>query len=284
MPKPVLPARGRGRRPRSGQAAAALAAAPALPALPCRAGRLQVRPEVLLCVLRGAAQPRHVRDAAGLGAAHARRHRDVLLAQRQHQAVPQVRQAGGEERRVSGGRANEGEGAGRCGASVTGHAACAQRRARMLVRVLVHGPLHRTPLLARDGLVPAGAVPCRSCNLVLCRCGQAFCWLCGQATGRAHTWTNIEGHSCGAYKEEAEARANEASRQASGSRRCRRSGGPASLAAALGSGVAGGLNTAGSGCHLPPNLPRLVGSPAPPVRLRCLSNSRRSPPPPAAAT
>ena len=47
---------------------------------------------------------------------------------------------------------------------------------------------------------------------MLCRCGQAFCWLCGQATGRAHTWTNIEGHSCGAYKEEAEARANEAQR------------------------------------------------------------------------
>ncbi|PSC75216.1 putative E3 ubiquitin-ligase ARI1 isoform X2 isoform A [Micractinium conductrix] len=50
------------------------------------------------------------------------------------------------------------------------------------------------------------------CNLVLCRCGQAFCWLCGQATGRAHTWTNIEGHSCGAYKDEAEARATEAQR------------------------------------------------------------------------
>ncbi|KAI3429520.1 hypothetical protein D9Q98_005609 [Chlorella vulgaris] len=50
------------------------------------------------------------------------------------------------------------------------------------------------------------------CNLVLCRCGQAFCWLCGQGTGRQHTWTNIEGHSCGAYKEEAEARADEAQR------------------------------------------------------------------------
>lgn len=35
---------------------------------------------------------------------------------------------------------------------------------------------------------PAAAPhPARSCNLVLCRCGQAFCWLCGQATGRAHT-------------------------------------------------------------------------------------------------
>lgn len=50
------------------------------------------------------------------------------------------------------------------------------------------------------------------CNLVLCRCGQAFCWLCGQGTGRAHTWTSIEGHSCGAYREAAETRANEAQR------------------------------------------------------------------------
>ena len=50
------------------------------------------------------------------------------------------------------------------------------------------------------------------CNLVLCRCGQAFCWLCGQGTGRAHDWHNIHGHSCGAYKEEAEKTQNEAQR------------------------------------------------------------------------
>jgi ariadne-1 len=50
------------------------------------------------------------------------------------------------------------------------------------------------------------------CNLVLCRCGQCFCWLCGQATGRAHDWNTIQGHSCGAYKEEAEARVNEGQR------------------------------------------------------------------------
>eukprot|EP00887_Chlorella_sp_A99_P003167 scaffold9.g3167.t1 len=50
------------------------------------------------------------------------------------------------------------------------------------------------------------------CNLVVCRCGQAFCWLCGQATGRSHTWTNIEGHACGAYKDEAESKASEAQR------------------------------------------------------------------------
>lgn len=35
---------------------------------------------------------------------------------------------------------------------------------------------------------------------------QAFCWLCGGATGRAHTWSSIENHSCGRYKEEAEER------------------------------------------------------------------------------
>jgi ariadne-1 len=50
------------------------------------------------------------------------------------------------------------------------------------------------------------------CNLVMCRCGQAFCWLCGQATGRAHDWNSIHGHSCGAYREEAESRQDEAQR------------------------------------------------------------------------
>lgn len=27
-------------------------------------------------------------------------------------------------------------------------------------------------------------------------------WLCGGATGREHTWSNITGHSCGRYKDE----------------------------------------------------------------------------------
>ncbi|KAJ4716447.1 RBR-type E3 ubiquitin transferase [Melia azedarach] len=40
------------------------------------------------------------------------------------------------------------------------------------------------------------------CNLVSCICGQAFCWLCGGATGRDHTWSRIAGHSCGRYKED----------------------------------------------------------------------------------
>ncbi|RAL47316.1 hypothetical protein DM860_013281 [Cuscuta australis] len=39
------------------------------------------------------------------------------------------------------------------------------------------------------------------CNLVRCMCGQPFCWLCGGATGLAHTWDSIEGHTCGRYKE-----------------------------------------------------------------------------------
>lgn len=38
------------------------------------------------------------------------------------------------------------------------------------------------------------------CNLVSCICGQAFCWLCGGATGRDHTWTSITGHSCGRFR------------------------------------------------------------------------------------
>ncbi|XP_072974080.1 probable E3 ubiquitin-protein ligase ARI2 [Typha angustifolia] len=40
------------------------------------------------------------------------------------------------------------------------------------------------------------------CNLVACICGQAFCWLCGGATGREHTWSSIRGHSCGRFVED----------------------------------------------------------------------------------
>ncbi|OVA18625.1 zinc finger protein [Macleaya cordata] len=50
------------------------------------------------------------------------------------------------------------------------------------------------------------------CNLVSCICGQAFCWLCGGATGRDHTWSSISGHSCGRYKEEREKQAERAKR------------------------------------------------------------------------
>eukprot|EP00003_Mantamonas_plastica_P008910 TRINITY_DN1801_c0_g2_i3.p1 TRINITY_DN1801_c0_g2~~TRINITY_DN1801_c0_g2_i3.p1 ORF type:complete len:424 (+),score=139.68 TRINITY_DN1801_c0_g2_i3:63-1334(+) len=44
------------------------------------------------------------------------------------------------------------------------------------------------------------------CNHVSCKCGAFFCWLCGQETGRAHSWESIEGHTCGKYKEDAENR------------------------------------------------------------------------------
>ncbi|KAL6347922.1 hypothetical protein AAG906_037651 [Vitis piasezkii] len=50
------------------------------------------------------------------------------------------------------------------------------------------------------------------CNLVSCICGQAFCWLCGGATGRDHTWSSISGHSCGRYKEDREKKAERAKR------------------------------------------------------------------------
>ncbi|XP_057465857.1 probable E3 ubiquitin-protein ligase ARI2 isoform X1 [Actinidia eriantha] len=50
------------------------------------------------------------------------------------------------------------------------------------------------------------------CNLVSCICGQAFCWLCGGATGRDHTWSHISGHSCGRYKEDGEKKAERAKR------------------------------------------------------------------------
>ncbi|XP_073122931.1 probable E3 ubiquitin-protein ligase ARI2 isoform X4 [Henckelia pumila] len=50
------------------------------------------------------------------------------------------------------------------------------------------------------------------CNLVSCVCGQPFCWLCGGATGRDHTWSNIANHSCGRYKEDTEKDAERAKR------------------------------------------------------------------------
>ncbi|KAK2665248.1 hypothetical protein Ddye_003822 [Dipteronia dyeriana] len=50
------------------------------------------------------------------------------------------------------------------------------------------------------------------CNLVSCICGQAFCWLCGGATGREHTWSSIAGHSCGRYVENGEQKTERAKR------------------------------------------------------------------------
>ncbi|XP_008790210.1 probable E3 ubiquitin-protein ligase ARI2 isoform X1 [Phoenix dactylifera] len=50
------------------------------------------------------------------------------------------------------------------------------------------------------------------CNLVACICGQAFCWLCGGATGRDHTWSSISGHSCGRFKDDQEKRTERARR------------------------------------------------------------------------
>ncbi len=44
-------------------------------------------------------------------------------------------------------------------------------------------------------------------------CGvQSFCWLCGESTGREHTWTQISNHSCGRYKEELDRKIDEAQR------------------------------------------------------------------------
>ncbi|KAK1418205.1 hypothetical protein QVD17_27348 [Tagetes erecta] len=50
------------------------------------------------------------------------------------------------------------------------------------------------------------------CNLVSCICGQPFCWLCGGATGREHTWSTIAGHSCGRYKEDQKKQSERAKR------------------------------------------------------------------------
>ncbi|KAJ0254436.1 E3 ubiquitin-protein ligase ARI2 [Hirschfeldia incana] len=50
------------------------------------------------------------------------------------------------------------------------------------------------------------------CNLVTCLCGQSFCWLCGGATGKDHTWSSISGHSCGRYQEDKEKQLERAKR------------------------------------------------------------------------
>ncbi|KAG1675373.1 hypothetical protein FOA52_012292 [Chlamydomonas sp. UWO 241] len=50
------------------------------------------------------------------------------------------------------------------------------------------------------------------CNHVTCKCGQSFCWHCGQGTGMSHTWTGIKDHSCGRFKEEVDKRVDGALR------------------------------------------------------------------------
>ncbi|MEW5311065.1 MAG: hypothetical protein WDW38_002808 [Sanguina aurantia] len=50
------------------------------------------------------------------------------------------------------------------------------------------------------------------CNHVVCKCSQAFCWLCGEGTGMAHSYTGISGHSCGRWKEQLDKSIEDASR------------------------------------------------------------------------
>eukprot|EP00798_Chlamydomonas_sp_ICE-L_P030283 gene30283-35271_t len=50
------------------------------------------------------------------------------------------------------------------------------------------------------------------CNHVTCKCGQSFCWLCGASTGRTHTYSGIEGHTCGRWKDEMDQKIGEADR------------------------------------------------------------------------
>ncbi|GAB2291336.1 Probable E3 ubiquitin-protein ligase ari2 [Dionaea muscipula] len=51
------------------------------------------------------------------------------------------------------------------------------------------------------------------CNHVSCVCGQSFCWICGGATGKSHSWSRIEGHSCGRYKEDVTKKAERAKKE-----------------------------------------------------------------------
>ncbi|TVU46077.1 hypothetical protein EJB05_05595 [Eragrostis curvula] len=52
------------------------------------------------------------------------------------------------------------------------------------------------------------------CNHVTClQCGQSLCWLCGAATGQAHSWTSIAGHSCNRFTAEEKKKVSDAQRQ-----------------------------------------------------------------------
>jgi len=48
------------------------------------------------------------------------------------------------------------------------------------------------------------------CNLMTCRCGQHFCWLCGGATGFDHTYHTISNHECGRWKQDLDKSIDEA--------------------------------------------------------------------------
>ncbi|WVZ59858.1 hypothetical protein U9M48_009950 [Paspalum notatum var. saurae] len=51
------------------------------------------------------------------------------------------------------------------------------------------------------------------CNLVRCNCGQYLCWLCGGATGSAHTWTTIANHTCNRFEKDEAKKVDDARRQ-----------------------------------------------------------------------
>jgi hypothetical protein len=70
---------------------------------PVCGARVPLRRLLLLQVLQGATLPMHVRDVGHVGRQDQRGQRDAQLAGSQHQAVPQVQQAGREERRLQPG-------------------------------------------------------------------------------------------------------------------------------------------------------------------------------------
>jgi hypothetical protein len=85
------------------------------------------------------------------------------------------------------------------------------------LRTAAHALTSALYLQANTKPCPKCSVPVEKdggCNLVMCRsCRQAFCWLCGAKTGIQHTWSSIEGHTCGSWKEEMDTKIEDSKRK-----------------------------------------------------------------------
>lgn len=123
------------------------------------------------------------------------RQRDAQLADGQHQAVPQVQQACGEEWWLQPRGLQLRPGA--CGRAPRGFEAAKGSLARGFEGGTAGVPWQLRPPLLAGHPAPLLTTPPRPAGPLT---RQAFCWLCGQGTGMQHTWSSIANHSCGRFK------------------------------------------------------------------------------------